>query len=321
MREIGGYFGLELNTEGYFPHMEGTLVNSGTNAFEYILRQLPNVKRVWIPFYTCFTIPEPLKLLNIPYSFFHVNNHFEMVEKIDLQEDEYILVNNYFGLKDNYIVSLYKEYGDRLIVDSSQSYFAEHLKNCKEFFCPRKFVGVSDGGIAFVDEKVKLRLNHSVSYDRCTHLLKRYDCGANSAYSIFKENGKKLCEQPLMKMSKLTEIMLKNIDYSKVKNARRANYDYLHTKLKNKNDLDLDKINTGVCPLIYPLKTKDVSLRSYLISNKIYCPVYWPNVFDWNKEDSVEYSLSNNVICIPLDQRYDEDDMEYIVNTISDYYK
>ena len=72
-KAIGGYFELELPDYGGFLHDDGVLLNSGRNALEYVLLSLPNVRHLWIPYYTCDAILEPIKKLDIVYSFYRMN--------------------------------------------------------------------------------------------------------------------------------------------------------------------------------------------------------------------------------------------------------
>lgn len=67
MEAIGGYFELaDLVEKGEFPHNEGILLNTGRNALEYILRSIGNVNHIYLSYYTCEVVLEPLKRLNIP---------------------------------------------------------------------------------------------------------------------------------------------------------------------------------------------------------------------------------------------------------------
>ena len=70
MREIGGYFGLELPVGKPFLHGDGYCVNSGRNALELILSNIQDLEKLWIPYYTCEVILEPLKRQGIPYDFY-----------------------------------------------------------------------------------------------------------------------------------------------------------------------------------------------------------------------------------------------------------
>ena len=71
------------------------------------------------------------------------------------------------------------------------------------------------------------------------------------------------------------------------------------------------------CPLVYPYWVENgKGLKKKLISKSIFVATYWPNVFEWCKSDDLEYELADNVVCIPVDQRYDKDDMERILKEI-----
>ena len=123
--EIGGYFHLELSRKRKkFIHDDGVLLNSGRNALEYVLSS-KKIERLWIPYYTCDTILEPLIKLNIDYSFYSINQQLELYDLKRLSSGEFILYTNYFGVKDEYVKSLSEVYGDRLIVDNAQSFYSD----------------------------------------------------------------------------------------------------------------------------------------------------------------------------------------------------
>ena len=102
MKPIGGYFELEL-PEGSrdFPHAYCPALNSGRHALEFILRQLGNTaKAVYLPYYTCDVVLEPLKRLNITTQFYHIDENLEIKDMPELPEGHYLIANNYFGIKD-----------------------------------------------------------------------------------------------------------------------------------------------------------------------------------------------------------------------------
>ena len=73
-------------------------------------------------------------------------------------------------------------------------------------------------------------------------------------------------------------------------------------------------------PLVYPLLIENGSeLRNKLISNKIFCARYWPNVLNNCKDQSLEYHLAKNIVSLPIDQRYGEGDMSRIISIINQY--
>lgn len=316
-KEIGGYFELELSHKSSFPHSEGICLNSGRNALEYILKSISPISRLWIPYFTCEVILEPLHKLQIPYSFYLTNEKLELKDIIQLASNEYLLATNYFGIKDSYIRNLARIYKEQLIIDNAQAYFCPSIEGIKTIYSPRKFVGVPDGGIAMgVDTSQVGSLSVDCSYERCSHLLKRYDLGASGGYEDFRNNSHTLVNQPMRIMSNLTKALLSNVDYSSVKEKRLNNFKYLNNHLGDVNKLDIPSTNYFSCPMVYPYYTENSELRRRLIENKIFIATYWPNVIEWCKKVSLEYDLAEGILPLPVDQRYGLKEMDYILNVI-----
>lgn len=315
MKDIGGYFSLELSQIDNCPQVGGIMVNSGRNALELILSSIPRLSKVYIPYFTCDVVLEPFEKLSIPYTFYRLNTLLELENEISLEEGEYILYTNYYGVKDTYIAYLEQQYRERLIVDNAQALYAASTSKC--IYSPRKFVGIPDGGIAYIDSLTdNFSYETDYSYDRCGHLLIRHDIGAEDGYASFKENSSKLKKRPIRHMSSLTKALISSIDFENVKRKRVSNFDYLHRHLGDSNHLPIDTFGRFECPLVYPYFTNDIFLKQFLISNKIFVATYWPNVFDWCSEDMNEYQMAKNVIAIPIDQRYGIEDMKRIIELI-----
>jgi hypothetical protein len=63
-------------------------------------------------------------------------------------------------------------------------------------------------------------------------------------------------------------------------------------------------------------------LRQHLIKHQVFIAQYWPNVSYWVKEkDAYEVFLQNNLLPLPIDQRYSIKDMEYVVKMLNDFRK
>ena len=316
-KEIGGYFQLELSNKGSFMHDNGVLLNSGRNALEYILRAKGNISRLWIPYYTCDTVLEPLVKLNLPYSFYSIDEQLELQKLIELQQGEYILYTNYFGVKDRYVHYLSEQYGSQLVVDNAQALYAEVIKGISTLYSPRKFVGIPDGGIAYEDLPLERQVYElDKSYCRCGHLLRRYDEPASDGYIDFRANSGQLVMQPVREMSLLTRALLSNIDFIQVRERRLKNFAYLHKHLGTSNLLDLNI--PFFCPMVYPYRMREgADIRKKLIADKIYVATYWPNVFQWCASDALECRLADDILPLPIDQRYGSCDMERILNVIN----
>ena len=156
MDSIGGYFELELRERSSFPHDDGALLNSGMNALEYVLLALGNVSHVWVPYYTCDVVLEPMQKLGVPYTFYPINQNLELDKLPSLQDGEYLIYTNYFGVKDEYVSKLATFYGLQLIVDNAQAWFAKPIEGVNTIYSPRKYVGVPDGGVAYCVKQIPI---------------------------------------------------------------------------------------------------------------------------------------------------------------------
>ncbi len=137
---------------------------------------------------------------------------------------------------------------------------------------------------------------------------------AENGFGCFSLNDEKLNNLPILKMSNLTKRMLESIDYNSIAKRRIDNYLFLDEKLKKVNKLKID-FNQKQVPMVYPFWVNN-ELRKKFIENRIYCATYWPNVKEWTKPNTLEYKLAEEVIYLPIDQRYEIKDMELIVNII-----
>lgn len=319
---IGGYFdidqsGAKWKEEKFSPN--GIALNTGRNAFEYILRARPHMKHIKIPIYTCLAVLEPLERLGIDFSFYAINTLFQPVLCDKLKDGEAILAINYFGICDEVIAELAERYSDWVIIDASQAFYYEPPMSVPAFYSPRKFFGVPDGGIVRNAALKDCALKQDNSWHRCSHLLKRIDLSAEAGYADYGQNEKDLSGLPLMTMSKLTSTFLTNVDYEACAQARRENYQYLHEKVGQLNELHLQHCEQSV-PMVYPLLIRNGHLlREFLRNQRVYCAQYWPKLPLSVAEDSFEYDLSKNLVALPIDQRYNRNDMDKILSFIQEW--
>lgn len=319
IKAIGGYFELADRdcTAGFMP-VAGVALNTCRNALEYILLQLKDAKRIYLPYYTCEAVVEPLKRLPVAYEFYPINEQLEIAVEPVLEKGDYLIANNYFGIKDAYITQLAEKYGDQLIVDNAQALFASVPAGIKAAYSTRKFVGVADGGFAVgVAAEPALQLPVDNTSGRNSHLYIRKEKGAEAGFRDYQANECKLDNQPIRRMAPETQTILSGIDYRSIVAKRRQNYQYLSSALDAKNLLRLPSRDTYACPMVYPFMTENETLRAKLIEHKIFVARYWPNVQEWTNADSTAYRLATHVIPLPIDQRYDEQDMQRIIDLIA----
>ncbi len=312
--EIGGYFQLEMNKKKEY-HRKAIALNSGRNALEYILRAT-YFKKIYLPFYTCDVLLEPIKKTYLSYEFYEINEKLEPIIN-NIYSNEVILITNYFGILDDAVKKLANKYPN-VIIDNCQAFYSKPIKGVDTFYSCRKFFGVPDGSYLFTNRKLKKKITLDISHQRMSHLLIREDMNAKKGYAQFLKNEKLIRNQPIKKMSLITSSLMKTINYNKAKEKRRDNFLFLHQYFEQTNELNIIT-NKDSVPMIYPYLTKKgQKFKEKLIANKIYVATYWPNVFKWIGKNSWEYYLASNLVPLPIDQRYSKETMNIIISKIID---
>lgn len=311
MKEIGGYFELENNLGNeYFPN--ALAVNCGRNA-AVLLCELRGYEKVYMPDFMCSSVKNALLNVGINVGYYSVGNDLKPDFGKVMSDNEVIYIVNYYGqLRDDIIE--FKNKWHNIILDNAQDFFFKtDLVDC--VYTCRKYFGVSDGGYATImppfDPNAYDALSTDVSFDRMKFVLGRYETNASDFYNESANNNHIFVIEPVRKMSKLTHNLLRAIDYERVKEIRKRNFEYLHCKLAAWNELTNIKCVDGA--FMYPFRVKEgASLRSQLQQIKIYVPKLWPDV----EHIGIADKLADGIVPLPCDQRYTVDDMEYIADQI-----
>lgn len=317
MIEIGGFFELELQ-KGQDYHPKAIKLNTARNALRYLIES-KHIKKLYLPYYICDAALEPLHILGIPYSFYHIDSNFKPIIDFELNKDEYLVYVNYFGINSKNNSSLVKDIKN-IIIDNSQAFFDKHQRNIDTIYSSRKFFGVTDGAYLYTNKRLKKTRGKDKSSDRFGFLLKRIENGASSAYELFLQNEKALCGQPIKSMSILTEAIMKSINYKDVIKVRNENFALYHKYLGKINEININLSGINA-PMVYPFLYKNKNLRNRLIKNKIYVATYWKEVPDKTGKECFEWYLTNYLIPLPIDQRYTKDEILYIIKKIFKFLK
>lgn len=307
MTEIGGYFGLEsLIHNEYYPNL--IAVNNARNALLYILKA-KKIKKIYIPYFLCDSVSSMCDREGYGYEYYNIGPDFMPIFDRELENDQYIYIVNYYGQIDNVTINCLKEKYRNIIVDNVQAFFAEPVEGVDTVYSCRKFFGVPDGGYVSTNAMLDEKIDIDISKDRMAHILGRYEGNASDYYSDFKNNDGSFDKLELRYMSKLTHNILGAIDYEYVKRKREENFAFLAEMLGDKNPLGA-KSNVG--PYAYPFYIKNgIKVKRALAEKKIYVPTLWPNVLDM--DGTLEKDYAENILPLPVDQRYSREDMERIV--------
>lgn len=311
MREIGGYIELDRYTMPML-HEGAVALNCGRNALAYLLRA-KKIKRIKIPKFLCDSVALVCKRERVETALYSVGTDL-LPRDVELEGDEWLYLVNFYGQMDNKTVKAFKEKYGRVIVDNVQAYFQSPVAGVDTLYTCRKFFGVADGAFLYTDACLEGELERDVSYDRMRFLLGRFERTASEFYGEYAANNDMFEHEPIKKMSALTDNLLRGINYGLVKRKRTENFCTLHEAFSSVNKLNLD-VPDGA--FAYPLYVDGgAEIRRKLQEKKIYIPTLWPDVFDICGEDELEYDMAKNILPLPCDQRYEKDDMEYLIGEV-----
>lgn len=312
--EIGGYFGLDLPSSHSNPHSGAIALNSARNALQYVLLAR-RPRRVHLPSYICNSMMQPLQQAGVEPCFYAIDELLELADPPRLSDGELLLYVNYFGIKSGHCQRLAQHYGPSLIVDNSQAFYAAPLPGTTTLYSPRKFIGVVDGGYLYLEPDPATPLEQDVSSEATRHLLGRPDESASAYYLAYRQAEQRLAARPLRRMSALTAAMLDHFDHRRARLVRERNFLFLHAALGARNRLAIDPANIEG-PMVYPYWTDDNTLRKRLLEQRIYTATYWDEARSRPSSTQLEGSLVEQLVPLPIDQRYNLNDMRLILQVI-----
>lgn len=316
----GGFLPLELyNGTEYFanyPEEYVTRYNSGTTALYAALLSLGK-KRVWAPYFYCPSVWKAFRSERfsdfefIPY---YVGEDL-MPKDVQQGEDDVVIVVNYYGAMDKQIHEYIKG-KKNIIADNAQAFFCPPIlaPGVLNVYSCRKFIGVSDGAYVIGPDQVVPELEPSFSSERIGYICKSFEFGTNAVYKEKLEHTELLSTE-YKYMSPLTQAILKSTNYPWVKEKRVRNFEYMQRRLAPYQQLKVTDLSAHA--YCYPLLCKK-DYRKAVIERKIFIPTLWRECIVPELEGRPESILSSNCLCLPIDQRYDVEDMEFICEKIID---
>ena len=317
----------------------GIKLNCGRNALKFLVRAR-KIKKILIPYFLCDSVGKALQDENVEVLHYHIGWDFKPApssgEKdisknvftsnlsetdcvvtdanCDNESTYFYLVNFYGQLSNSYIKEFHVSHPN-LIVDNVQSYFQEPVEGIDTIYSCRKYFGVSDGAILFSDAKLDEKIGQDISYQRMHYVLGGFERPESEFFKEYDRKNNDIFEhEPIKRMSSLTENILHGIDYEFVRKRRTENFSFLHEALGAKNKLKLS-IPDGA--FMYPFYTENAEeIRIELFRQHIYIPEFWEEVLKITEPDDIEYKLTKNILPLPVDQRYGQEDMRRLADHI-----
>lgn len=268
---------------------------------------------VWIPYYVCGAVIDAVSQSRTAIKRYNIDAEFQPVGDFSIGPNDFILLVNYYGLCSSKIKQQLERFSrEKVIVDCSQAFFDRDFDCLASIYSPRKFLPVPDGGAMFY--KGDLPCSPSSNQDsiaRYQCLLQRVADEPEVSREAYLASEHDFETVGMRRMSCFTRILIHSMDLEYFASKRRENFLTLDS-LKTVNDLFFD-LEESV-PLCYPLITKKATdLRQYLNRQRVLTPMYWPNV---QRAGAFESRLISDAVFLPIDHRYDVDDMVRIASLV-----
>lgn len=301
---------------------------SGRVGIKNILNNvLKNNDKCLIPNYLCESIYNNFK----NFEYYLINDDFEinieyLEELINKNKFKLIYVINFFGFIDpniNKIIKMCKSKDIIIVEDYTHNIYSENLYGDICLCSYRKSLETPFGCIIKDRENIlniKQTSNINIFYIFLT-LLKFFAMVLKNFRYI------KFIWRPLLLFceNKLDFINYNHFDYINYffykyyydinnKDVRKNNFSVID------NNIKLRTINNfRNTYFTYPIFVKNKNYRNLIVKKlsekKIYCPYYWCLNFD--KENKCNSNLVDTMLCLPIDQRYNEENMRFICKIVN----
>ena len=318
--EIGSFIELYFESSGEYHNGKNVArLNTGRAAIYHALQVL-GCSEIYLPYYQCDTVRDFLLEKKIVIKYYNIDKDF--TPKIDsIKDNSVILLVNYYGVMSNERMANLASKYKNVIIDNSQAFFSDPIDNCLNVYSPRKFVGTPDGAYVVGNDSTNdiTKYSKDFSSDTSLFLLQRIEYGCEGkSYQSRKLNEDRLNKSGVLRMSNLTEAILKSLNYERIKNKRRENFKIASKLFDKINAINPRMYHDDKCiPMVYPLFIEDEGLLPYLHKNKIFQGRWWEYLLNEIDSNMHEYWLTKNLIPITIDQRYGRQELEHINNLIN----
>ncbi len=303
-------------------------------------------RTVLIPAYTCQTVITPFEEAGWTCIFFNVFkslridvNHLNNL--VERHHPSLLVVHPYFGmdLDENETKALLsiKNFGVKVVVDLTQCIFSNQKLPFADYIVGsyRKWFAIPDGG--FMITQNNYNINQPIEENEpfverqtdAMHLRGQYflngDKRTKQISIRLSKSADHVAEKDITphRMSALSCNLLEKEDKLANQQRRISNFRYLFDNIKNSKKYAFvcsDKSLVTTAPLYFTLYVENRrDLQMKLAKESIYAPVIWP-VEDENVliSEDVRY-IYDHLLAIPIDQRYDEQDMQRVVDVINNF--
>lgn len=349
-REIGSYFsygGRQFECEdgdGYQFDEKFTYLSTCRSAIRFVLDSIGDKSKVaLVPSFTCCSVIDPFLERGYSVYPYHVCCDFTassegLLCQVDTHGVSVVLIHDYFGfdsnapLRKNHVIDDLKKRGVVIIVDKTQSMFSSYpqLQGDYTIGSIRKWVPIPDG--AFLDMRIRCEEEDaelvSLKSQAMSYKESYLDHGAGDKETLlanYKEAEALLdSRNEAHRISNLSKLLLSKTNIDELKNQRRKNYAILSNGVRDTTQITVPHriLADSEVPFYFPVFVKNdrSDLQRYLASEGVFATIIWacPDAIK-AMIDKTAQLIYDEILCIPCDQRYNEEDMQYICNLIARY--
>ena len=322
----------------------GTLLSTCRSAIKEVLSHIQTDNRIaLVPSFTCHSVIKPFidqgyKVEPYPIKPNLIVDPIEFRSCVKKFKPSVVLLHNYFGFNTlgdaADTIKEIKEQGVTIIEDFTQRLFSTFPSVDANFEVGsiRKWYPIPDGAFLrgdivvnpekeddeLAEKKIKGFLDKGKYVEDGSVEKEVFMQELNDAESLLDSRSE---TYSICKMSRKI-ISASNKD-SLIK-KRRANYIALLDHIKSNDTFTVlfNEIGDSVVPFMFPLLVKKnrKEFQSYLAAHSVYATIIWgcPEQLK-DKIDEKAKQVYDEILCIPVDQIYDNDDMQRVVFTINKY--
>lgn len=329
--KVGGFFPLELPSpvEGNVWSLWGlddkALCMRNARSALNLLIALRNPNAVWLPAYSCPALAQSVPPF-VPVRFFPLDKDLSpdvAYLRTHVKKGDMVVAIDYFGRPPaaDFCVMAVSTPDIIWVEDRAQAmHTGEDAWGGYELYSPRKLIGVPDGGIlASKNLPLPVLENAFLPAPDFIHasLLRAEDAteahndqwyAANRTY----ENTMGVEDIP---MSRISRAILKSTDARPLMEARRTNHTVLQEMLP---DLAaLERMDGDYVPFGFPIRVKESDrIANTLHAEGIFVARHWPELPSDAQEFHHEHVLARHMITLPVDHRYNPQQMEMMAKRV-----
>lgn len=320
------------------------LFSAARQAVIYSLRDMDLAKkRALIPEYTCHSVIEPFLSEGYEVFYYSVDRNLrvklseinKLIKKYDISV---FLFHPYFGF-DTIVQDEKLDTEIKVIYDATQAMYSDFDYDFYDYKVGsiRKWGPVLDGAYGekrrgefkedfnFEPDLALEKVMEEASALKSDYMV--YDRGEKPVFLNLYAKGLGLIRQRdgINDMSPKSKLIQDNLDLDQLKEKRRENFAHLlaYDGWDRIGEPVFEDLTKEAVPLYFPLhlKVDRKKFQKHLAENNIYAPIIWskPDLYETREVDADVDWIYQHTLSIPIDQRYDLDDMERILEVVADY--